>query len=299
MLKTLIGELILAFAAQAVRPPQSVIDELLSADRRFAAEAGKTTVIPALSAMFADDVVMPIGTPKPGFAKGKPQAIEALKVNPDNAQGRLEWMPVRAGVSADGLHGFTAGYMTLTRPDQTKVSVKYLAYWIRKPEGWRIAVYKRAIADQSPGKVEAVSTVLAKQGVTPINDGSQIARHKAALEAAEKAFSDEAQKIGLGPAFAKHGHAEAINLGPRNKPLFTVSAAEIGKMIGADSPSNNSPVSWAADEGSIVSSSGDIGVTFGFIRQNKLEPGSPAGGVPFITVWFRSSPNEPWRYIAE
>ena len=70
--------------------------------------------------MMADDVAMPVPVPSPGFARGKTQAIEALELNPDNAQGKLEWAPVRGGVSADGLHGFTVGYMTLTRADGTQ-----------------------------------------------------------------------------------------------------------------------------------------------------------------------------------
>jgi hypothetical protein len=106
---------LLAFASTQPATPQSVVDELLAADRTFALASTKTTVIPALTAMFADDVVMPIAIPKPGFARGKAQAAGALEGNPANAHGRLEWAPVRGGISADGQHGFTVGYMTLTR----------------------------------------------------------------------------------------------------------------------------------------------------------------------------------------
>jgi hypothetical protein len=119
------------------------------------------------------------------------------------------------------------------------------------------------------------------------------------LEAAERAFSDEAQKIGLGPAFAKHGSSDAVNVGPRTSPTFVVSAAEIGKSIGAGAPVPTSPVKWAPDEGSIVASSGDLGVTFGYIRQNDPPQKGQTAPVPFITVWRRASPTAPWRYIAE
>ena len=298
-MKCSIAVLALAAAIQTGRTPQTVVDELLAADRAFAAAAAKTTAIPALSAMFADDAAVLVGVPTPGFARGKAKAIEALGANPDNAQGRVEWSPARGGISADGQHGFTIGYMTLTRGDGTKVPIKYVAYWTKKPEGWRVAVYKRAIAEQSPTARDMMAPSLPKALNAVSTDAAAIARHKESLEAAERAFSDEAQKIGLGPAFAKHGHADAVTVGPRASPTFVVSAVEIGKSIGAGAPAPTSPVRWAPDEGSIVASSGDLGVTFGFIRQNAAPPPGQPAAVPFITVWTRSSASEPWKYVAE
>ena len=290
---------LVAMALAQSPTPQSAVDELLAADRSFAAAAAKTTAVPALTAMFAEDVAMPTSVPKPGFARGRTQAADALKANPDNAQGRLSWAPVRGGVSADGRHGFTVGYMTLTRPDGSQQPIKYVAYWVKQADGWRVAVYKRVLADQAPSVRDLMTPALPSEIVPPTTDPSTITRHKTTLEAAEKAFSDEAQTIGLGPAFAKHGSADAVNVGPRTSPTFVVSAAAIGKAVGAGSEGKPSPVAWAADEGSIVASSGDLGVTFGFIRQNAPPQGAPPGGVPFITIWRRANVNAPWRYVAE
>jgi ketosteroid isomerase-like protein len=284
---------------QAVQSPQQAVDELLATDRRFAAEAQQDTAIPALSRMFADDVAMLTSMPTPGFARGRARAADALKANPDNARGRVEWAPIRGGVSADGQHGLTFGYMTLTRPDSSVVSIKYVAYWVKKPEGWRVAVYKRVVAELSAPSREMLPPSLPPRLVAPTTDSASIARHKASLEAAERAFSDEAQKIGLGPAFARHGSADAVNVGPRTSPTFVVSAVEIGKSIGAGAPGATSPVAWAPDEGSIVASSGDLGVTFGFIRQNTPPPAGQPSAIPFITIWRRASTADPWRYIAE
>jgi len=276
--------------------PQSVVDELLATDRGFAAAAAKTTVVPALSAMFADDVAMP--TPNSDFARGKEQAIAALNTNPDNAQGRLEWTPIRGGVSADGQHGFTFGYMTLQRPDNTRIPVKYVSYWVKRGGAWRVVVYKRARAEQSPATRETMAPALPAQLEPPTTDAAVIARHKASLEAAEKAFSDLAQKIGVGAAFVKNGSADAVNVGPPNQPTFTVGAERIGAAVGQGGPTDSAPIAWAADAGSFVATSGDLGVTFGFIRPHKPQPGRPDAN-PFITVWRRAGPNASWRYIAE
>lgn len=290
---------IVFLAALQARTPQAAVDELLAADRAFAAESRRTTVIPALSAMFADDVAMPVSVPAPGFARSKSQAIDALKANPDNVEGRLEWAPIRGGVSADGQNGFTVGYMTLARGDDSTVPVKYVAFWTRKAEGWRVAVYKRVPADQAPSSRDMMPPSLPQQLVAPTTDPAALSRHKASLEAAERAFSDESQTIGLGAAFAKHGRADAVNVGPRSSPTFVVGAEEIGRSVGAGTEGKPSPLAWAPDEGSIVASSGDLGVTFGYIRQNAAPAAGAATRIPFITIWRRASPNEPWRYIAE
>jgi ketosteroid isomerase-like protein len=284
---------------QGVDTPQKAVNELLATDLLFAQKSTTTTAIPAVTAMFADDVVIPTSVPAPGFVRGKTQAAEALKANPDNLQGRLQWAPIRGGVSADGRHGFTFGYMTLTTAEGKVSPVKYVAYWIKEAVGWRVAVYKRVLADESPTTPGLLPPALPAQLVAPLTDRSAIDQYRASLEAAEKAFSDEAQKIGLGPAFAKHGSADAVNVGPRTSPTFVISAVEIGKSVGAGSEGQPSPVSWAADEGSIVASSGDLGVTFGYIRQNTPPPPGRPAAVPFITIWRRADPSQPWRYVAE
>jgi hypothetical protein len=283
---------------QDAHTPDIVANELLDADRGFAAAAAKTTVVPALSAMFAGDVVMPTPAVASGFARGKAQAIEALNKTADNATGRVEWAPIRGGVSADGQHGFTFGYMTLTRPDRTTMPLKYVAYWVKRPEGWRVAVYKRVRAEQPPDSRVLMPPALPARIVPPVTDAATVARYRASLEAAERAFSDEAQKIGLGPAFAKHGSADAVNVGPPTSRTFVVSAAAIGKSVGAGSEGKPSPVSWAPDVGAIVASTGDLGVTFGYIRPDTPAAGQPST-IPFITIWRRADTNAPWRYVAE
>ena len=297
MMRTLVCCLVTAATLQA-QTPQAAVDELLAADRGFASAAAKTTAIPALTAMFAEDVVMPTAVPKPGFARGKAAATEALKANPVNADAKVDWAPVRGGISADGLHGFTVGYMTLTGTDGKAQAIKYVAYWMKQPAGWRVAVYKRVPADQPPPTRQMMPPALPAKLVQPSTDAATIARHKASLEAAERAFSDEAQKIGLGPAFAKHGSADAVNVGPRSSGTFVLGAEAIGNAVGAGSEGKPSPVAWAPDEGSIVASSGDLGVTFGYIRQSAAKPGQ-ANAVPFITVWRRVGESGEWRYVAE
>lgn len=274
--------------------PRAAMEELLAADRAFAAASARTDLVSGISAMFAPDVVMPL--PDGTFAESADAATAALRENPANAGARVEWAPVRGGISADGRHGFTFGYMTVRQADGTVNPAKYLAYWVRQPAGWRVAVYRRSRRAEGEVSTDPLPPALPARMVPPIADEAVIAAHRTSLDAAERAFSDESQEIGLGPAFAKWGSEDAMNMG--RGATFILGASAIGAAIGGGS-TEPSPVSWAPDR-VIVASSGDLGVTIGRIRQNA--PAADAQGpssVPFFTVWRRPTPDAPWRYIAE
>jgi hypothetical protein len=88
-------------------------------------------------------------------------------------------------------------------------------------------------------------------------------------------------------------------MGGPNDAAFVIGSEAIGKAVGAGQPANGSSVSWSA-ESVIVASSGDLGVTIGYIRPNAPAGASPAPApIPFFTVWRRASATAPWRYIAE
>jgi hypothetical protein len=189
--------------------------------------------------------------------------------------------------------------MTLAGPDTASILLKYLSYWVREPVGWRVAAYRLARRAPGPVAVSMMAPSLPDRWVPPNADAGATAAHRASLIAAERAFSDRAQVIGLGPAFVEKGSADAVNMGGRDAASFVVGATAIGQSVGAGAPQPTSPVSWAADR-AIVASSGDLGVTFGLIRPNApAQNGAGPTGFPFFTVWRRASAGEPWRYIAE
>jgi ketosteroid isomerase-like protein len=280
-----------------VAEPAAVVNELLAADRGFSAAAARTESVAAITAMLADDVAMP--TPRGQFARGRSGVADALRPALGRAGARARWTPIRGGISADGQHGFTFGYMTVQVPDTESIPLKYLAYWVKRPHGWRVAAYN--VRRRAPGDVPLamMAPSLPASPVRATTDSATIARYHDSLVAAERAFSDRAQKIGLGPAFAEYGSADAVNMGGRDSRSFIVGSEAIGRMIGAGSPQPTSPVSWSADR-ALVASSGDLGVTFGMIRPNALPAdGARAVGFPFFTIWRRSRPTDPWRYVAE
>ena len=238
--------------------PQQAVDELLSADRAFSTASAATDVVSGLSAMFAADVVLPL--PGGKFANGIEAAREALAANPENTGARVEWSPIRGGISADGLHGFTFGYMKLHKADQTIAPAKYLSYWIKTPEGWRVAVYRRTRRPDSMVSTTLLPAALPPRMVKPAGNGEMLEAYRKSIDRVERDFSDEAQKIGLGPAFAKYGSADAVNMGGPGAAGFVIGSEAIGRAVSVGDPPGPSTVSWAPDR-VIVASSGDMGVT--------------------------------------
>jgi ketosteroid isomerase-like protein len=285
---------VLVTGATRQQSPQSVANELLAADRAYSDAGAQLDVVDAIAAMFADDVMAPA---KPGeFVKGKAELVAVMRANPLNAGTRATWAPVRAGISADGEHGFTFGFMTLRRGD-TPTRTKYLAYWVKTGGVWRIMAYRRTPSAEGEISRDRMPPSL-PSSIVPVNaDAALVARYRASLAAAEKAFSDTSQKIGLGPAFKLNGHVDAINMGGPTSADFTYGNEAIGEAVGKGSAGKPSPVSWSAGEGAIVASSGDLGVTFGIITPNGAPAGTP--GFPFFTIWKRESPSGVWKYIAE
>ncbi len=286
--------LVLSFVPRQSTPLDSVAG-LLAADRSFGVAGAKTTVVPALTAMFAPDVIMQA----PGGMKhGVAAATEALMASANNATATLTWAPVRAGISADGQHGFTYGYMTMTQEDRATVPLKYLAYWVRHDGRWLVAAYKRRPRPAGEVATTLLSSIIPAQLVPMTTDAGVVAGHRVGVMAAEKAFSDDAQMIGIGPAFVKHGWPDAMNMGGPDDAGFLIGSDLIGRNIGQGAPTDSSPVFWSADE-VIVASSGDLGVTFGLIRSHP-QAGNTAPlplPQPFFTIWRKV--NGVWKYIAE
>jgi ketosteroid isomerase-like protein len=290
------GAFLFQGSAAVAGSPQAAVDALLAADRAFSAASARTDVVAGLSAMFADTVVMPGADGR--FANGRAAVVTALRGNPDNARSRIEWVPVRGRMSADGQHGFTLGSVTLRPPDMASVPMKYLAYWVKGSEGWRVAAYKRVRAAAGQAAIDQMPPALPDRLVPPSSDPAARARFTDSLDQAERAFSRDAQRIGIGAAFAQYGRADAVNLGRPTEPGFVVGAESIGRMVAGGSPPGGSAVSWAPDH-VIVASSGDLGVTIGIIRPNTPPAAGEPSAFPFFTVWRRPNVNAPWRYIAE
>jgi ketosteroid isomerase-like protein len=280
-----------ASSAHAALTPQGVADDLLAADRGFSAAAATRPAANAIAAMLDDDVVMFI-VPQPPLVRGKAQAQDLLAKAFAGPPSTLSWAPVRAGVSADGTQGFTYGFASRATPGKDPALSKYVAYWVKRPEGWRVAAFK--LVPRPDGEaVTAMRPPALPEAIVAPADAAQVKRYRAELDAAERAFSDESQVIGIGPAFTKFGSADAMNVA--GGADFTYGNQAIGASFGNEP---GSPLTWAPD-GVVVAGSGDLGITYGYLQRTGEVPPGRLARIPWFTIWRRASPQHPWRYVAE
>ena len=269
--------------------PQTVAQSLLAADRSFAKAAPKRSAQDAISAMIVDDVVMFI-VPQPPLARGKAEAVSVLGEAFAGKPSTLSWTPVGFGISSDGQQGFTYGFTTRSIEVEASQDGKYLAYWVKRPEGWRVAAYK--LVPRPAGDVSTeLRPILPERIVPAAKQGAE--KYRAEVDSVERAFSDESQVTGLGAAFRKYGTAEAMNVG--GSADFTYGNDAIAAGFGDE---KTSPLRWAPD-GVLVASSGDLGITYGYLQRNGDVPKGRLAKIPWFTVWRRAAPGQPWRYIAE
>jgi ketosteroid isomerase-like protein len=281
----LLAALLFALPAYA-QSPQHAADSLLAADRAFAAQASNAAdPATALAPMFDNEVWMAVaGRPQ----LGREAVLAALRASPAYPTGAMSWAPIRVGVSADGTQGFTFGYLSLAGGDPARRERKYLAYWVRRPEGWRVVAYRQA--GRQAGEV---SRAMRPPSLPAGSAAGTVAAHQAAIAAAEQAFSDRAQQVGLRRAFAEFGREDAMNMGG---PGDFAYGAAIPLAVGPDEPT--SPVRWSTER-SVAAASGDLGVSIGTIHLNRPAPEGQPSSFPFFTVWRRDGANAPWRYVAE
>jgi len=279
-----------AAPASAKPAPGPALQDLLTAERQFSAKAANTAPADGIAAMLADDAYMPS---RQGMLRGRSAARAYLSGSPASKGTGASWHPIRAGVSADGRHGFTLGYLDLVGGDPKTAHRRYLSYWVKGADGWRVAAFKQVIrpADETDAAEQRPMLPAQLKAPTP----KLVPRHKASLVAAEKAFSDRAQVVGIWQAFQENGRTDAIHIAGEKGLVLGLKA--IGEAQ-ARQPKGPANIDWSADD-AIVASSGDLGVTIGEIRLHGDRPAGAPASVPFFTIWARDNPAQPWRYIAE
>lgn len=287
MYRTLLMFLLLIGAPALAAPadPKVAVNELLAADLTFSVEAAKAVdPVAGISAMLDKDVVMP--SPK-GHAIGRDAVVALFRENPSYKEGIVSWSPIRGGTSADGTHGFTYGFLTVSAGDPARRDRKYLSYWIKRPEGWRVVAYRQQVRPAGDVSKEMLPPSLPAFAAEP---GADASAHQQSVAAAEKAFSDRAQLVGLKQAFGEFGRQDAMNMYGGAGFAYGLDAVVAG--FKEEGPAK---IHWSTER-SFAAPSGDLAVSIGTIKPNDPKEGA---GFAFFTVWRRDGPDKPWRHIAE
>ena len=287
MFRAALIALILIATPAAAKPvdPKAAVNELLASDLTFSVEASKSTdPVVGIAAMFDEEVVMP--SPQ-GNAVGRDAVVALFRENPSYKEGKVSWSPIRGGISADGTQGFTYGFLTLSAGDPARRDRKYLSYWIKRPEGWRVVAYRQQVRQPGDVSKEMLPPSLPEFAAESAANSSASVQ---SVASAEKAFSDRAQIVGLKRAFGEFGRQDAMNMYGGAGFAYGLDAVVAGFQ--EEGPAK---IHWSTER-SFAAPSGDLAVSIGTIRSN--DP-AKAEAIPFFTIWRRDGPDRPWRYIAE
>jgi ketosteroid isomerase-like protein len=257
-------------------------ESLRAADRAVSESTQARGIRDGLLPYLADSAhVLAPGTT---LARGREQAAEALVFGPA-AGARLRWEPIRLDVSADGRSGYSYGAGTRTAADGAEVHARYIAYWRRGGDGWKLAAF---MFNASP---QPVTPPPAGFFPAPPATGSVPANVDvaAALEAARQAdrdFAAFAAARNVGAAFQAYAAPDGAML-----------AGEYGpQAIGAAFAGGRGTLEWGPTGGA-ASAAGDLAYTVG-TAVRRGEDGIPLGYTKYLSIW-RLQPNGEWKWVVD
>jgi ketosteroid isomerase-like protein len=286
-----------SFAGAALLAPPSEAeaahDELLRADLGRADSVARSGMPDGLVANLTSDVIyLRGGLP---IVRGRIAARAIVAAESLAAPFAVRWQPVRAETSRDGKSGYSYGYTIVSTAAAGSPAIhvdRYIAFWRRLPEGWRIAAYAETygsppsqIALPGDATTAAIPDVPMSRATGPLD----------AVRAADTEFSRAATQMGTGEAFGRYAADDAqIFSGPGE---FISGPRAISQSFGP--PTEKSSLVWHPVAGE-VADSGDLGFTVG----NAVFTGYREDGAKverfskYLTVWKRQRDGS-WRYVVD
>ena len=198
------------------------------------------------------------------------------------------WQPLGGGVSYDLRDGYTYGIAAHVAGSAVVRLDRYVAYWTRKHGGpWRIIAYA-----EINGPLGAEMNFSASQ-LTPPTDSlpRAIVDAVAEVRAADSLFSDLADRLGTGFAFANTVAPEGVLLGPTQLVIGPRSVAEFFR---AQPPGTST---WRPVYASVAGSR-DLGFTIGEAIRTLRGPSGAAFQRfgKYLTIWQKQSDGT-WKFV--
>jgi len=212
-----------------------------------------------------------------------------------NATTRARMATIGGDISADGMDGFTYGYVDARRANGDSLLAWYHAYWRRGKSGqWEILAMARR--RRPPGQTSAWKppAVLVKPECSDPRgvDTSLVLQE---IMAADLAFSDSAARS-VSNAFAMFASVDAAKSGKEAAYIYGKEA--IRELFEPPPPAG---LKWEPEIGS-AARSGDFGFTVGAAGPRTVDANAPARNPAtaghYFTIWRRDAEGR-WRYVID
>lgn len=254
---------VLAVVACPLAAVAGDFEDLVAAERAFAADSvARDTRAAFLAALAPDGVVFAPG-PAPGKAVWEARTATTAK---------LEWAPEWAEISAGGDFGYTSGPWRYTPEGSDKPSVfgHYLSVWQKQPDGqWRLLVDHGVSHAEQPMPEKVVRRGSISAGAAPLWPVGMAELRKADLVApglvTDSMISPDFLRLRNGRLPDSRGDSEAIQ----------------------------APATGRVDSSAVISKAGDMAVTWG----------GGQGEPNWLRVWRRPVAGDPpglgWRLAVD
>jgi ketosteroid isomerase-like protein len=250
---------------------QATLSSLVDSERAFSRAAAEMGIHESFLAFLSADAVI--------FRPRAINAHEFLRAQPEQP-GILAWEPVFAGVSQAGDLGFTTGPWYF-RPDSSSEPAahgEYFSFWKRQEDGsWRVVIDHGVTHPAPTAKPEALHAV---------------ARGWNGAAADPKAERDILLRLDGSYTGAAEQHAIAGLRVLRDGAQPLIGSEAVEALRHEHEPGT---IAWKSLGGE-VSSSGDIGYTYGeyVVRSDSDEP---EAGV-YMRAWHRQNDGS-WRVVVD
>jgi ketosteroid isomerase-like protein len=262
--------------AQAQEFPNKNLQSLVDAERAFADMAKDKNTRDAFLANLMDESI----SFSPGITKAKP-----FWENSKPGTDWLYWQPVYADISASGDFGYTTGpwHFSKNKKETPTAFGEYITVWRKQADGkWKILIDAGINHDRynvDGHEIKTSGTI--SQPATP-----SVKSFKEELAAVEESFIKEAPTDIL-KAYTHHASPE-VKFYRQNK-FPSVSVEEVCKT---------SDILNFTPAETIVSSSGDMGFTYGTVNIVKQDAGQQkTNNTNYLRIWKKE--NGVWKIVMD
>lgn len=269
------------------REPSPELQTLVDAERGFARMSVEKGIRASFLAFFAEDGI--------NFQPHPVRTREAILATPEPSEPQqvtLNWEPVLADISVTGDLGYTTGPYILT--DQSPAHRPpaygyYASVWRKQADGsWKVAIDAGVRTPDSGSGIKVarleVGPMAPVKPPFPAVDASS-----ASLMASDRAFLDEAARMGLAEAYFRR-----LSGRPRlhrNGYIPCTHKDSIRAFVEAHVDS----MTWEPI-GSSVAESGELGYTYGSYEQRGTDQKTEKGY--YVRIWRTNSARE-WKIMLD
>jgi ketosteroid isomerase-like protein len=269
---------------------KGTLKSLVETEQAFAKTSEERGARDAFMAFIADDGILF----RPRAVTGK-EWMRAHPVPPSDKRPLLAWQPVFADIAAAGDMGYTTG------PWEFKEDIKnekpaafgdFVTVWKKQADGsWKFAVDLGISHPQSSGPLKLWVVDDAQQSAK--TSGAilvDLASDRKALWQSEQEFAAVAAKSGVAAAFQKTADNSVRLYREGNNPFLGREAAT--KTLAA----NEVSIIWKITAGE-VSSSGDLGYTYGTYEITDSKKPAPIEKGNYLRIWKKHGKD--WRVVLD